>query len=53
MTYTLESRMLFFGEEQSKSYLEYDARVPQAKIVLWAKNSLQEQTCFAREGCGV
>jgi len=34
MSYTLDARMLFLGEEQSKSYIGYNARVPQAKIVL-------------------
>ena len=51
--FTLECRTIFLAEEQSKAYMKYATRVPQAKILLCAKSGFKEQTCFALERRGV
>jgi hypothetical protein len=53
MVYTLERRTIFLAEGRSKAYIRYVARVLEAKILLCAKNGLQEQTCFALGRHGV
>lgn len=44
--YTLECAAAFLAEEWSKVYKKYSMRVPEAKMLLCAKNALQAQTCF-------
>lgn len=50
--YPLEYRTAFLDEGRSKSYGSYGARVPQAKMLFFAKNNLQSQTLFDLERCG-
>jgi hypothetical protein len=50
--YALECRAVFLAEERSKTYKRYDARVPQVKMLLCAKNGLQDQALLGLERPG-
>lgn len=53
MVYTLERAAVFLVEQRTELYKMYCSGVAQAKMLLSAKNNLQEQTCFDLESCGV
>ncbi|HEX5798418.1 MAG TPA: hypothetical protein VFX79_03610 [Candidatus Saccharimonadales bacterium] len=50
--YALEYRAAFLAEERSKTYKRYDARVPQVKMLICAKNDLQNQALLGLERRG-